>query len=47
MKYHPGTRKRWDVKVHYIRRVYNNNIVPEAKGNRKENAQNNAERKHS
>ena len=30
-------RKRRDVKVHYIRHEYNNNIVPDAKPNRQAN----------
>lgn len=37
MKYHQGTRKRRDVKVHYIRREYNSNIVPDAKANKQAN----------
>lgn len=32
-------KKRWDVKVHYIRREYNSNIVPDAKSNRQANTQ--------
>lgn len=30
-------KKRWDVKVHYIRRQYNSNIVPDAKPNTQAN----------
>lgn len=32
-------KKRWDVKVHYIRREYNSNIVPDARPNRQANKQ--------
>lgn len=32
-------KKRWDVKVHYIRRGYNSNIVADAKPNRQANTQ--------
>lgn len=32
-------KKRWDVKVHYIRREYNSNIVSDARPNRQANTQ--------